>query len=450
MNDFHFENAFPSVPPVVHGRLEKALEEKNMNRQYAKRSSVVLAVVMALLLGLMGLAYAATQTGILDYLVGGDENASQALKSSVQSVTATATADNIRIDLTGAVYDGDRLALSFAMENQKPEDVALVTLDTVTLNGNWVPINFQSFQDQWLPDMFTVDVAPAIRNPLSGGMLSAALPEDYTGIVQGEATFAVSRPVKEMVVVDPWMWYDLEKVIPDAEWRRDYEDRKGAIEQSGIKIADVFTMEAGYWLQEGYTPVDVSGRFLLDRAEYSDLAPFYAGQGYGERPNFSNVTNRAGQMQVTERITLSFTFDADAAKASRIEPVLEDIPLENGTVHFEKVVVTPLSTLIEIRIYPKENTQEAKNALMECYDTAWLCNANGEPLDYLDMEGEGWMGYREETNGENYFVMETSWGGMKTLPDALGFSFSHAPKTNDPDVQRMRQEFTEKVVIPLK
>lgn len=450
MNEFHFENAFSSVPPVVHGRLERALEEKNMNRQSAKRSSVVLAVVMALLLGVMGLAYAATQTGILNYLVGGEENASQALKDSVQTVAATASGDDIQIDLTGAIYDGDRMALSFTMENKQPENVALVTLDTVTLNGKWVPINFQSFQDQWLPDVFTVDVAPTIRNPLSGGMLSGVLAEDYTGIVRGEATFVVSRPVKEMVVVDPWMWYDLDIVIPDAEWRKDYEDRKRAIEQSGLKMADVFTMEAGYWLQEGYTPVDISGNFLLDKQEYRDLAPFYAGQGYGERPAFSNITNRAGQMQVTERIPLSFTFDADKAKESRIEPKLKDIPLENGTVHFEKVVITPLSTLIEMRIYPKENTQEAKKALMECYDAAWLCNANGEPLDYLDMEGEGWRGYREETNGENYFVMETSWGGMKTMPDALGFSFSHAPKTNDPDVQRMRQEFTEKVVIPLK
>ncbi len=450
MNEFHFENAFPSVPAAVHLRLEKALEEKNMNLNKAKRPVATLAIVLALLLGLTGMAYAATQTGILEYLVGSEEKASEDLKGSVQTVTAEAFGDNIQIDLTGAIFDGDRLALSFTAENKMPGEIALVTLDTVTLNGKWVPINFQSFQDQWLPDVFTVDVAPVVRNPISGGMLSGVLVEDYTGIVQGEATFVVSRPVKEMVVVDPWMWYDMEEVIPDAEWRRDYEDRKGAIEQSGLKVADVFTMEAGYWLQEGYTPVNVSGHFLLDRAEYSELAPFYAGPGYGERPAFSNVTNRAGQMQVTERITLSFTLDADAAKESRIEPELEDIPLENGTVHFEKVAITPLSTLIEIRIYPKENTQEAKNALMDCYGAAWLCNANGEPIDYMDMEGEGWKGYREEAGGENYLVIETSWGGMKTLPDALGFSFPDAPETDDADMQRLRQEFTEKVVIPLK
>ena len=67
MNEFHFENAFPSVPPVVHGRLEKALEEKNMNLNKAKRPVVTLAIVLALLLGLMGMAYAANCTGILDF-----------------------------------------------------------------------------------------------------------------------------------------------------------------------------------------------------------------------------------------------------------------------------------------------------------------------------------------------------------------------------------------------
>lgn len=67
MNDIHFENAFPSVPSVVHLRLEKALEEKNMNLNKAKRPVATLAIVLALLLGLMGMAYAANYTGILDF-----------------------------------------------------------------------------------------------------------------------------------------------------------------------------------------------------------------------------------------------------------------------------------------------------------------------------------------------------------------------------------------------
>ncbi len=67
MNDIHFENAFPSVPAVVHLQLEKALEEKNMNLNKAKRPVAVLILVLVLLLGLMGIAYAATRGGILDF-----------------------------------------------------------------------------------------------------------------------------------------------------------------------------------------------------------------------------------------------------------------------------------------------------------------------------------------------------------------------------------------------
>ena len=131
-----FESTFPAVPAPVHLQLEKALEEKNqMKMQKTKRSAVVLALAIILLMGLMGIAYAAVHTGILDYLVGGEKKASLALMESVQEVTASAREDHIRIDLTGAIFDGDRLALSFTMENEKPEEIALVTLDTVTLNG---------------------------------------------------------------------------------------------------------------------------------------------------------------------------------------------------------------------------------------------------------------------------------------------------------------------------
>lgn len=67
MNDFYFENAFSAVPDAVHRRLEKALEEKSMKLNKAKKSVAVLVLALALLLGLMGIAYAAAQSGILNF-----------------------------------------------------------------------------------------------------------------------------------------------------------------------------------------------------------------------------------------------------------------------------------------------------------------------------------------------------------------------------------------------
>lgn len=445
-----FESAFPAVPAPIHLQLEKALEEKtNMNLQKTKRPAAVLALALALLLGLMGIAYAAVHTGILDYLVGGKEKASQELIDSIQPVAATAEKDNIRIDLTGAVFDGRRLALSFTMENKKPEEMALVTLDTVTLNGQWIPIEFQSFLDQWLPEVFSVNEPGYVRNPVSGGMLSDWIDDDFSGVIQGEATFVVSRPVKQLAVIDPWMWYDLETVIPEAEWRQDYQSRKEAVLESGAEIADAFTMEVGHWLSMGYTPVDINGRFLLETAEHGHLIPCYAGKGYGERALYSNVTNRSGQMTESARITLSFTIDADAAQSIRIEPTLSDIALSNCTVHFEKVLITPLSTLIHLKLYPLENTAEAAKELMRCYPCPYLDAPGEESISWLEMEGEGWSGCPAAHGEQAYYEIGVSWGGMEKIPDELRFSFEHAQEAEEERIQMLRNEFIEKVVIPL-
>lgn len=450
MKRMEWENAFSPVPGAVHLRLEKALEEKNMKVEHAKRPAATAVLVIALLLGLMGIAYATTMTGILDYLVRGEENASEKLKESVQAVEAAGYDDHIKIDLTGAIFDGDRLALSFLAKNEKPEDMALITLDTVTMNGEWVPINFQSFQETWVPNVFMQDVLPVVRNPVSGGMQSGILSGEYTGQVQVEATFVISRPEKELVVVDPWMWYDLETVIPQEEWRKETADRKASILQTGMEIADVFAMEAEVWLQDGYTPVNAEGRFLLDMAADSHLIPLYAGEGYGERPAFSNVTNRPGQMKETGRITLFFTLDADAAKANRMDLQLPDVALETGTVHFDKVLITPFSTLVNLRIYPYENTDEALDKLSKCYLLPYLTDAAGEEIQWLDMENEGFSGICTDEDGNRYFAIEYTQGGMNEMPDTLGFSFGRFGNSNDAEIQRLQQEFMEKVIIPLK
>ena len=117
MNNNRFDDAFSPVPELVHERFQKALREKNqMKISKTKRSAAVLAVALAIVLALAGVAYAATKLGILDYLVGGEDKASDNLKQSVQPIAVSATGDGIRVNLTGAVYDGDRLSLSFDMK----------------------------------------------------------------------------------------------------------------------------------------------------------------------------------------------------------------------------------------------------------------------------------------------------------------------------------------------
>ncbi|MBQ6803243.1 MAG: DUF4179 domain-containing protein [Clostridia bacterium] len=449
MKTYDWENAFPAVPAMVHLRLEKALEEKGtMNGKYVRRPAAALALVMALLLALMGVAYAAVNSGILDYLVGGEERASQALKASIQPVTATAEKDHIRIDLTGAIFDGDRLALSFTMENHKPEEMAYVTLDEVLLNGEWIPISFQSFAGQWLPDVFAIDFPDYSRNPNSGGMLSDWLKKEYTGIIQGEATFVVQRPMKQAVVIDPWMWYDYDVVLEDEESRAHYQARKDAILQSGLEVADVFR-DAHSYLGEGYTVLDAWGNFLLDQSEYQYLRPFFMSENYGSRPVYHETINREGQMMETARITIPFTLNADSVQDIRLDVVIPDIELENCTAHFEKISVTPLSTLVKLKLYPRENTPEAVAELSRCYGCPSISVPEGQRIEWLQMEGEGFAGGRRDEDGRHYYEISFSWGGMMELPDSLCFSYEFDAEPEEAQIARLRQEFIEKLTIPL-
>lgn len=59
-------------------------------------------------------------------------------------------------------------------------------------------------------------------------MLSSPLEKEYTGVLQGEATFVITRPVQAAVVIDPWMRND-EAVLEEADMRDDYRARKEAI-----------------------------------------------------------------------------------------------------------------------------------------------------------------------------------------------------------------------------
>ena len=222
MKRFDWEKVYGPVPASVHMRLEKALEEKKkMNTGKALRPAAAIALALLLTLLLGGAAYAATRLGILDYLVGGEGSAPDELKNSVQPVLASAEGDGMRVELNGAVFDGSRLALSFTEENLNPHSPAFITLDQVLLEGEWIPQNFGG-GGHWMP-FIRLDTENADHNPYFEGFLSGDLKKEYTGQIQGEAIFIVSRPTGPLVVVDPVMWYDYGAAIADDEIRADFD-----------------------------------------------------------------------------------------------------------------------------------------------------------------------------------------------------------------------------------
>lgn len=122
MKKWDWENVFPAVPTAVHNQLEQALAKKKAQRSPAPkplRPLAALALALAALLALSGVAYAASQLGLWDYLIKAQSPA-PALQEMAQDIVATTVYDDIQIDVTGTVYDGIRLSVSFSAKNLKP------------------------------------------------------------------------------------------------------------------------------------------------------------------------------------------------------------------------------------------------------------------------------------------------------------------------------------------
>lgn len=451
MNNNRFDDAFSPVPELVHERFQKALREKNqMKISKTKRSAAVLAVALAIVLALAGVAYAATKLGILDYLVGGEDKASDNLKQSVQPIAVSATGDGIRVNLTGAVYDGDRLSLSFDMESLTPKELAMVTLDTVTLNGDQVNLNFSSANEQWLPSVFNIDEETISRNPVYGGMLSDQLEKKYSGSIQGEATFIVTRPTNgKIVILDPMMWYDYPAAIEDAGTRKDYENRKQAIQGTQVEIAGIFDLgeclDIQRWFDSGYTMLNADGGFLLDSSLYQQ----YRDDNFGDVAASHMIIQRNGQMKETAKITIPFTIDADKALETRREFTPDPVELSDYTVHFDAVVLTPLSTIIRMNFIP--NDSETAEAFAPSFALCELTDEKGELLKFSDMEGES-NGYNEDEDGKSVYVIEYHYGGLNEMPKEIHF-VPYAP--DDPDeipegMAKARKEFSDKVFIKVE
>lgn len=446
----NWDSLYIPVPSAVHQRLEKALEEKEkMNAKKVMKPLTAAALALALILLLGGAAYAAVESGILKYLVNGEQNATDELKNSVQPLDVSVTRDDFRVTLTGIVFDGDRLALSFEEENLTPESPAWITLDQVRLEGEWVPENFGEGEGHWMP-FIRLDEEGASTNPYESGFFSASLKNQYAGIVHGEATFVVSRPTGPLVVVDPGMWYDYDAAVEDEDFRADLIRHRDMVRASGLKIADIFSLDPLQWYQEGYTVIDKNGDLLMENLQYADYLP----EDFGAREMYHNYVEHPTQMEKSAEFTIPFSFDAGAAKAFRKVGSMEDVTLSACTVHLEKCVMTPLSTLIELRLYPRTEQDEAAADLSDRFGYPVLLDENGLPLAFMDMVGEGLYGsFLRDEDGKAYMPLEYAWGGVVNMPKEVRFGFNEdafpfqAPVSPDPELWR---EFSEKVIISLQ
>lgn len=317
----------------------------------------IAALIFALVLATT--AFALTRPAVLNLLTG-NAPASAQLESTAQSVTGIGAADGIAVRITGVVFDGENLAFSYELENDRPDTPALVSAGpAINIDGRPFPLTSctaTSDAPQMVPSP-RVDVLPVRRNPAVGG--GAAYTSGLTGGKAAcELTFTVYRPENKFaVLLDPdGMQARADSLTGDA--RAEAEDSLDTLRS--FRNA-VFTTEADLErrLDEGCTLIDGSGT-LYDLPENSHLAE-------------------------TAQISVTFEFDASAAFACDFAGA-GDRALDGAALHVERLRLSSLETYVDLRLIPPENTESAARSLAQRYGAYVLTDERGEPVVYSEMD----------------------------------------------------------------
>ncbi len=378
-----------------------------------KKLSLGLILAFALILITLTVL-AATQTGLLQYLVGSPEKASQELVGSVQPLDVEATADNIHVKLTGTAYDGEKLVISWETENLNPDQRAMLSVKSVTAGEKTVWPNYTNLSETWLPYIFGLQEEGFDRHHLKGGMVGLVKgDEKLTGQVPVKVEIAVQRPAGPLVVVDDTLF---DKENDDEESRAYHLKTRALIESFGIMIAKKEEQDPEAWFKKGYIPVDAGGNLLVPEGTVTGL--------------FDNAY--PGRMEVSAVIPLNFTLDADKG-LSFVRDLSDgkDIKMDGFTVRVNTLRITPLTTRLNIHLIPEENSREQARVLHDRY-TSILPTAGGKNLAYSDMEYEYGTRIVQLPDGQWVAESNTLLPGVSAFPDSVTLS----PRWSFPDNMR--------------
>ncbi len=454
MKDIDLKNAFPPVPSAVHARIEEAIRETdNMDRRKARRPIAVAALVMAILLALASVAYAVTQTGVLKYLIKGSGELPDNLAQSIQAVNRSKTDDNIKISITDAVFDGSCITLSYTAENLNPTELAQVWLDKLVVNGAEIGMINNFMNDLWTPMVFCPEKYKRIMNPLEGGVVGNTISAKPGDMLHCEATFTVRRPMNDrLMVVDPMMWTDNEPLgdrdaldrlsekersrLSIGEYMLYYgtEIRSGAemremLAPYHISVANYNLHDTNHWTKLGFTVVDMFG-IIQDSIWIEDSAP-------------SEDYKRT--MKTTAEIKLSFDLRVPPT-AEKISVALPNpVELEDCTVSFDEITISPLSTIIRLSIYPVDKTIEAAREIENRYRFMSL------KAPYGWYQSGTKLGRRVINNDPQnpYFMLSFIYPGARGDLNELRFSAPKSYKKDGSPYKEYVEAFEEKVVIKL-
>ena len=417
-NNPNIRDAYKPVPQAFDKAISAAIQslqsvdESNNKVKRAgfffgmTRRMAVFSALCVLLVG-MTVAYAITRPAILNWLLGYG-NANPFLEQSAQNITAENSADHIIARINGVVYDGYQFAFSYELENDQPDQPAMVVLDgSVLVNGQALGLNVSMYDPKLVPDT-RQDILPVRRNPTDGGAWSLPIRKDLSGTVTCEVTFIVYRPLKGFAVVsDPEdAIYHLD--VYDADEQAEIQDSWNTLRNfKNTIIADPADNDIERWSRDDYTVIDSNGQAYMSERDV------------GKEWDDENLFN----LRETARIPITFTFNTDTAVVYDYSAA-EDIELSDCTVHIYRLRFSPLTTTVDVSLIPKENSKAAAQELAKRYGPIDLLDENGAPLIYADMDYEfspnPWVTEQWKDNGGWACTYSIEMPGLEAWPESIG------------------------------
>lgn len=398
------QRLYPAMTEEFAGRMRRMLHAlpAEKEEQQVKRipfRAVIIAAVVLILMATTALAL--TRSAVLNWLLG-SRPASPQLEQTAQTIIGEGKADGITARITGLVYDGNRFAFSYEVENSDPAAPVLVAIDPeIQLNGAEASLSYATAEwhsMQLIPSPH-LDFLPVQRNPATGGGWGDRLGDVLTGQVECEMTFIVYRPVKGLaVLLDPDGMLAHPELY-DPQTQAEIEDSLNTLRS----FRDTVIMENS------------------PEAEAEHLAQGYTIVGSSGTPRY-NPDDERSHLQEAARIRVTFTFDASNAIAYDFSGTA-DVPLPDCTVRTASFRVTALETVFDLRLIPTENTREAAQALAEKYGAWALTDESGQPVEFSEMDA-CWTErpYATEMDGQWVCRYNESLPGLLSFPESIRFT----------------------------
>lgn len=403
MNNIRFEDAFPSVPPMVHARVEDTLKEvREMNMKKAKPMvAIVLAAVLAL--ALIGAALAEILGGgVLEYLFGSKESSDE-LREMVRPIGITHELEGVKTTVTDALFDGRNIHIGFTFDTAQP--IFLVT-DAISADGMPLWMETSNIENMWVGNPVTGQTEIAARG------FSGTLDPAYMGLETAEELAA----------------YEADVAQAQTDGKVEVSLRMTLLVPKGKAIT--FDPYAGdnvdTWKQidacvaEGNTPIDASEPYdvLVSSAWLGD--EYYDGISAGQHPlNDVNAYVDYSNMKVLDSFQLTFTLDVDQSHSLDRTP--KD-SLNDGRTHiaFGEISFTPLCSTFDFTITPDGMTMEEIEATYRWF-TFYAVNEGEDrtPIAFDDIYYLCDSGPEEQADGSLALHAHYRMPGIKELPAVI-------------------------------